>query len=533
MANTTPPKLKFAFDGSTVNTKDGVYVPPVLNNGTLDYSTSNCANNDSAYVASLMAESLNIAAGPVNIFPLLGVYSQGATVDATGAGFPLSSGTPAGFNVLNAFNINNKSWRSISQGADVLTATYIGYDFGTKKAWQSAGVSGQGAERYFPSQPVRMQISTIQIQQGSDSNNRATQARIEASDDGVKWNRIAIVTIPDSEELVSVSFNSHAPYNKWKIIPTFFNGVASNSQWEVIRIQMLESSQVALDNIQDFIFLENRDRAYDQTSTMIKCQYDLLDVQTELAKFGINLPETYIFVCSFITMVTQLGRPVIVGDIIELPGEIQYDTNLRVVRKWLEVTDTSWSTEGYTMNWKPNLFRFYAQPVLPSVEHQDILGIPGQVNTLQTDDSLLNGVLLNEISYKSNEAIKQIGLDMVPQAGSDPQDIQSGKPLIGKNGGYDGGDMYSGDAIPPNGADYTFGDTLPDPSTISDGHYHRQTYTGVSKEIRPPDRLLRYNSSIGRWKVVEINRRGVYESNKKTIARLIDSPNQFQPDQKP
>jgi hypothetical protein len=265
---------------------------------------------------------------------------------------------------------------------------------------------------------------------------------------------------------------------------------------------------------------------------MIKCTYDLLDVQSELAKFGITLPQTYIFTCSFADMVRILGRPVVVGDIVELPGEIQYDPNLKPIRKWLEVTDTGWSTEGYTQNWRPNLYRFYAQPIMPSIEHKDVLGVPGQVNAQHDDDDTLNGILQNDLAFKSTKAIKQMSQDMVPQTGEDPANIQSGAPLIGEKGGYDGNDLYAEDALPPNGENYTYGDQLPDMATIADGHYHRQTYTNVPATIRPADRLLRYFADQRRWKVVEVNTRFAPESHKKTMASIMSSSTRINPDQK-
>lgn len=518
------PALSFAYTGPT-----GPYVPPDECIGTLDYSTSECADKEAAYIAGLMSEALNIAAGPVNVFPMLGVHNQGSTIDQTGEGFPLSSGTPSGYNVLDAFNVNDESWKSVQTGVDVLTA-FIGYDFGTKKAWEKIGAP---QERYQPAAPVRKRVSTIKIRQGLDSRNRATQVRIEASDDGISWFRVDAAKLPDTDALVIINVRSNAAYNKWRVVPTYFNGIAANFQWEVVELHFNESTQLSLDNIEDYVLLENRDRSYCRTSVMLKCTYDLLDVQTELAKFGINLPQTYIFTVSFAQMVKILGRPVVVGDIVELPGEVQYDSQLRPVRKWLEVTDCSWSTEGYTLNWKPNLYRFYAQPILPSVEHKDILGLPGVVNSTQSDDDyLLNGLLQNQQAYESTAAIKQASEDAVPQDGSDPQDIQSGTALKGIQGSYDGRDIYSEDAIPPNGAAYTVGDALPAGNTIADGHYHRQTYTAVPQSIRPAERLLRWYAGIGRWKVIEVNKRGTPESHKKTMASIMNNNTSIPPDRK-
>jgi hypothetical protein len=418
----------------------------------------------------------------------------------------------------------------MQSGAEVLTGAYIGYDFGTKKAWTKIGPP---QERYQPGEPVRKRITTIKIKQGLDSRNRASQVRIEASDDGVNWIRVDAAKIPDTDALVVINVRANAAYNKWRVVPTYFNGVAANFQWEVVQLHMTEATQLSLETIEDYVLLENRNRAYCRTSLLLKCTYDLLDVQTELAKFGINLPQTYIFTTSFATMVRTLGRPVVVGDIVELPGEVEYDAQLRPVRKWLEVTECGWSTEGYTQNWKPNLFRFYAQPIMPSVEHRDILGLPGAVNASQSDDDYLaNGFLLNQQAHESTEAIKQMASDAVPQDGSDPQDIQSGTSLKKVLGSYDGRDIYSEDAIPPDGAPYTVGDVLPTPSTISDGHYHRQTYTNVAVAIRPPERLLRWYADLGRWKVIEVNKRGTPESHKKTIAGILKNPSSLPPDQK-
>lgn len=502
-----------------VNAATGPYVAPNICVGTLDLSVGECADKESAYVSGLMAEALQIAGGPVNVFPLLGVHSQGSTIDQAQDGFPLSSGTAGGFNVQDAFNVNDAAWKSVQTGAAVLSApAYLGYDFGTKKAW------GGTTERYFPAAPIRKRVATIKLRQGDVPETRALQIRVEASDDGVTWKRIDVIRVANTDQLVTLSVKPSSEYNKWRIIPTFFNGITANEGWEVAELHLIEANQVSIDNIEDFVLLENRDRAYCRSSVLLKAQYDLLDVQTELARFGVNLPQTYIFTVNFAMMVKELGRPIVVGDVVELPGEVQYDANLRPVRKWLEVTDTAWSTEGYTVNWKPQLFKFYAEPILPSVEHKDLLGVPGQVNATQSDDDvLLNGFLQNDIAYKAAEEIKQQATDAAPQDGADPQDVQSGMSLKAVKGSYDGRDLYAEDALPPDGASYTVGDTLPDVGTITDGHYHRQTYTNVPISIRPADRLLRWFADVQRWRVIEVNRRNTPESHKKTVSKIMSS----------
>lgn len=523
----SPPNPKFAYD-----TTPEKYVPPevCVTPNTVDYSTSECADNEADYIASLQAEALAMAGGPVNVFPMLGVHSQGSTVDLISTtGYPLSSGAPSGYNALDAFNVNDAAWRSVQQGADVLSApAFIGYAFGTKKAWEKIGAP---QERYVKPEPVRKQIGSIKIKQGPVAANRVTKARVEVSDDGLTWKRIAIISLPDTEDLATVGVNAHAMWNQWRLVPIFFNGVASNSQWEVVELHLLEATTTSIDNIQDFFLMENRDRSYSRQSVLIKAQYDLLDVQSELAKFGISLPQTYIFTCSYAVMVKSLGRPILVGDVLELPGEVQYDAFLNPVRKWLEVTDTSWATDGYAFNWKPQLFKFYAQPIMPSVEHRDLLGTPGKVNEAMADEDFLKGVMQNDVAYKATEAITQQSKDEVPQVGGDPANIMSGKARGQAPGSYDGRDMYVQDAIPPDGEGFTTGDNLPAPADILAGHYHRQTYTSVPASLRPPDRLLKWNGT--RWNVIEVNTRVGYESHKRSVSKILSSTNRVNLDQKP
>ena len=108
------PPLSFAKP-----TSEDKYVPPAQCLGTLDYSTSACADSEATYVAGLMAESLNAAAGPINLFPLLGVHNQGSTIDLAKNGYPLSSGASAGSSIADAFNVNPESWLSVQIGASV------------------------------------------------------------------------------------------------------------------------------------------------------------------------------------------------------------------------------------------------------------------------------------------------------------------------------------------------------------------------------------------------------------------------------
>ena len=177
------PNLTFALDGAKP------YIPPEICIGEVDYSVGECAESEANLIASYQAEMLQISGGPINVFAMLGVHNQGTTADLiSSTGYPLSSGTPSGFNALDAFNVNDESWRSIQQGSAVLiTPAFIGYNFGTKKAWEKIGTP---QERYVKPEPVRKQVNSIRIKQGSDSTNRVTKLRVEVSDNGISWNNV-------------------------------------------------------------------------------------------------------------------------------------------------------------------------------------------------------------------------------------------------------------------------------------------------------------------------------------------------------
>lgn len=499
---------------------DCKYQAPELDIGTLDLSTDDCiVQHDNQYINNLTAEHLQIAGAPVNVFKMLGVHEQGSTVDLVGAGYPISSGTAGGYNALNAFNSLGGTWRSIQVGpAVVTTPAYIGYSFGTKKT----KVGNQ--ERYAPSQPVRYHVTTIKLRQGDLTQNRALQIKVERSDDGIDWTLVDYVNLADDNTLQTLNIKQSTMMQQWRISPTIFNGGASDA-WEVAEIHLLDYSATSLDNIQDFVLLENRDRDYSTTSIQLKCSYDMNESMTDLAKFGIMLPDQYNFVVSFAMMVQKLGRPVVVGDIVELPSQLQYDANLNCVRKYLEVTDTMWSSEGFTPSWYPTLFKFVAVPALATQETRDIFGTAGDYKkSAGSINDFLNGnIPIDLLNVKAADDIKQQSSEMVPERGSDVSDVVSGMDIRDTRGSYDGTDLYVEDAIPPNNQPYTeLVNTWP--SNPQDGDWHRMLQDPA---LRIPAVLYRYNGVKKRWIKTEVDRRDAYISYKPTINNIVTSDTQF------
>jgi hypothetical protein len=340
------------------------------------------------------------------------------------------------------------------------------------------------------------------------------------------WNRVDVVNLPDTNNLETIHFKSSSPAQYWRIVPLMFNGVSVNEPWEIDKLELIDYQATHIDNIQDIFFLENRDRDYSQISSPLKCQYSPFDSVGDLGKFGLNILDQYIFTVSFAKMVESLGRPIVTGDILELPSESQYDHNLKPIKKYLEVTDTSWSAEGFSPQWKPLIYRFQAEQLIPSTEHRDILGT--RDTALKVDDStFLEGIQqIETVTLQSSENIQRDADSNVPEVGAQGQEIASGmaQKILNANerreGSYDGNDIYIEDAIPPDGIPYTEGYKLP--VTAVDGEYYRLLYPDYTKI---PARLYKYSAIKNKWIYVETDRRGEYSSFKPSIRSMLRSTN--------
>ncbi len=73
-------------------------------------------------------------------------------------------------------------------------------------------------------------------------------------------------------------------------------------------------------NIQDMLFLENRDRKYDPDIYTLRGIYNVADVDFNMSQFGLFLQNDIVFMTLPINYsVKTLGRKIMSGDVIELP----------------------------------------------------------------------------------------------------------------------------------------------------------------------------------------------------------------------
>lgn len=475
-------------------------------------------NRDAAFIEGVVNENLNIGGATFNVYKLLGVHEQGKLIDCTGLGVPLTNGDLPNFPASQAYDKYITEWRSIQRGNGVLLSSYLGYDFG------EISTNDNTRAAYGVDTSIYRHVTAMAMKQSKVRERRVVKARVERSDDGKKWYGVSIVTIPDDDCLNTILFKSSVPSRYWRVRPLEFNGVASNDVWGVQALQLFHNYiGTHTDNVQDKVLLENRDRDYNTESLPIKGTYDLLDITSELTRFGIELPSLSLYMqVAFGSCVATLGRPLIIGDVIEIPSEAQYSAEMRKIERWVEVTDVAWSTEGYTPGWTPTLLRIIAQPAHATQETQDLFGdlaanpIDGEMGLVDREDG-------NDMVYQDyfdvGQTILAEAMDAVPLSGVEsssvirawePEEIAKAKEagihnleVIGQPTGI----KYHEDAMPPNNAPFTESDDFP--PTPSQGDYHRMTYTGLATDV--PSRLFRYSEQKSRWIFLEKDRRATME----------------------
>lgn len=129
--------------------------------------------------------------------------------------------------------------------------------------------------------------------------------------------------------------------------------------------------------IQDLLFLENRDRIYDQDVYELRGVYNVGDQDFDLTQFGLFLSADTIFVNFHINdMIERMGRKIMAGDVIELPhvrDDLLLDQSKPAVNKFYVVQDASRAAEGFSQTWYPHIWRIKASPMTDAQEYRDIL----------------------------------------------------------------------------------------------------------------------------------------------------------------
>jgi hypothetical protein len=174
-------------------------------------------------------------------------------------------------------------------------------------------------------------------------------------------------------------------------------------------------------DIQDLLFLENRDRVYDTSVYELRGTYNVSDQDFDLSQFGLFLNADTLFI-TFHTneMVERLGRKLMAGDVIELPhlnDDLLLDATAKSINKFYAVQDASRAAEGFGPTWWPHLWRIKVSPINDAQEYRNLLGDP------EDEESLKNALSTYQKEMQISNAIMESAAVVTPGAGYNNPDI--------------------------------------------------------------------------------------------------------------
>ena len=275
-------------------------------------------------------------------------------------------------------------------------------------------------------------------------------------------------------------------------------------------------------NIQDMLFLENRDRKYDPDIYTLRGIYNVADVDFNMSQFGLFLQNDIVFMTLPINYsVKTLGRKIMSGDVIELP-HLKDDHALNdfsvALKRYFVVEDVNRASEGFSQSWYPHLYRVKMKQIYDSQEFKDILDLPSEEGSSQTLRDVLstyekemqvNNAVLQQAEADSKSAgydttnlytlqvddrgvTELVTTDITDLDASTQNELADRINQTPERTGYDG--YLLGDGIPPNGE--AFGSGISFPTSSAKGDYFLRTDL-------LPNRLFRYDGQ--RWVKMEDN----------------------------
>jgi hypothetical protein len=282
----------------------------------------------------------------------------------------------------------------------------------------------------------------------------------------------------------------------------------------------------SVSNIQDLLFLENRDRKYDDEIYRIRGMYNVQNIDFNMSAFGMFIDNDTLYMTVHINdFIKYIGRKPISGDVLEFP-HLRDDFALGdfdvSMPRYYAIEDVGRASEGFSVTWFPHLYRLKLKKITDNQQFADIFSKPALDANGDPDPS---GKTLKDLLSTFNKEI-EINDQIVAQAEADAPlsgsetrqfytlaiDPTTGKPTIQTadendldassgvladennnrplRSGYTG--YLLGDGYPPNG--YAFGHGIQFPSTAADNDYFLRTDF-------MPNRLFRFNGSA--WTKVE------------------------------
>lgn len=295
--------------------------------------------------------------------------------------------------------------------------------------------------------------------------------------------------------------------------------------------------------IQDLVFMENRDRRYDDDIYKVRGIYNVQNIDFNLSQFGLFIDNDTLFLTVHITdWIKMIGRKPLTGDVFEFPhlrddyALNDYDISLP---RYYVIEDVGRASEGFSQTWWPHLYRLKLKKISDSQQFADLLkkeailpdgSSSGQtigdiLSTREFELSINDGVIAEAEADapKSGYETRQFYTLAVDQTNGMPilktADIDDTNPLINtlldasstslnaseltsrpQRSGYTG--YLLGDGVPPNGVAFGHGLSFP-ANAIADDFFLRTDFF--------PNRLFRFDGNV--WVKVEDVKRMTMTNN--------------------
>lgn len=295
-------------------------------------------------------------------------------------------------------------------------------------------------------------------------------------------------------------------------------------------------------NIQDLLFLENRDRKYDTSIYTLRGIYNVADIDFNLSQFGLMIDNDTVFMTVHINdFVSMVGRKPLAGDVVELPhlrDEFALNDFDVALPRYFVIDEVGRAAEGFSRTWYPHLYRLKLKKIIDSGAFREIFDktIVNPVTGEATNQTLRDVLSNYNKQLQINDAIIAQAEADAPRSGFETRHYytlavdENGNPALrtadetdidasslninssqvnekAKRNGYTG--YLLGDGVPPNGADFGFGIQFPS-SALKDDYYLRTDFL--------PNRLFRYDGA--RWiKVEDAVRHGITNTDNRNTQK--------------
>lgn len=171
-------------------------------------------------------------------------------------------------------------------------------------------------------------------------------------------------------------------------------------------------------NIQDLLFLENRDRNYDTEIYRLRGHYSVSNIDFNLSQFGLFIDNDTIYMTVHINdIINTIGRKPISGDVFELPhlkdNFALNDFDFGLPRYYV-IEDVGRASEGFSVTWFPHLYRLKCKKVVDSQQYAGILNQPA----VDANGNAVANTTLRDLLSTHNQELA-IGDQVVAQAEAD------------------------------------------------------------------------------------------------------------------